>query len=194
MQNAPQPSLLLLSETQAPPLIAILFWQGAPMSSSPPPWFRDFVAGFADFCQDAIETFIAAGIPQALDLRANGQRWEAEIILVNDADMAELNEQYRQKTGATDVLTFSLFAESPQRAQWARLPTAQLGSVFLSWEWALAHVDEEPAHRGDAARFLRERLAHGLLHLLGRHHDSEDAYQQVVSLQNQALAQHDARR
>lgn len=133
---------------------------------------------------------IAANIPQPLGLTPDGhQTWEVDVTLVDDTHMATLNATYRDKTGATDVLTFSLFAESPERGLWAALPVVQLGSVILSADWAEAHVADDPAHGGDVVRYLCERLAHGLLHLLGQHHDTMAEYHHVVALQAQALAQ-----
>ena len=89
---------------------------------------------------------------------------ELSISLVGDVAIAELNAAYRDKQGATDVLSFSLLegAHSERRGE-------LLGDVVISLETAARQ-----ARRG--ARGLDEEvlrlLIHGALHLLGHDHEA----------------------
>jgi rRNA maturation RNase YbeY len=87
---------------------------------------------------------------------------ELSVVLVDDAEIAQLNLQYRDKSGATDVLSFSLVEgdHSDHRGQ-------LLGDVVISVETAAAQARER--HRGLDEEVAR-LLIHGVLHLLGHDH------------------------
>lgn len=113
---------------------------------------------------------------------------EIELNWVANARMRALNRDYRQKDVPTDVLTFTLLADSPHAAVWLHLPVLQPGSIFVSVPWAEANVPLETPHRARAVeRYLIERVAHGLLHLHGFHHDTMPDYERVVAIQNRIL-------
>ena len=103
-----------------------------------------------------------ARILRALDLRDA----ELSIQLVDDAEMALLNESYRGKQGPTDVLSFSLVT-----GEHAEYGGGLLGDVVIDFEIAkrqaveLGHSVEEE---------LMRLLVHGVLHLLGHDHEQED--------------------
>ena len=95
------------------------------------------------------------------------------IRLVTDAEMARLNETYRNKKGTTDVLSFP--AESRQRpgtlkTHLQKVRDRQLGDIAIS-----------PAVAKKNAKLYRRRLPeelqililHGLLHLLGYDHEKD---------------------
>jgi rRNA maturation RNase YbeY len=100
----------------------------------------------------------AAGILRALDLRGA----ELSIRLVDDAEIARLNEQYRGRRGPTDVLSFSL-CEGPHAGQRGAL----LGDVVIS-----LHTAERQArrYRRPLESEVLRLLIHGALHLIGYDH------------------------
>jgi probable rRNA maturation factor len=93
-------------------------------------------------------------------------RAELSIALVDDATIAQLNERYRGKAGATDVLSFSLVegAHAERRG-------ALLGDVVVSLDTAA--VQARRARRSLDDEVLR-LLIHGTLHLLGHDHERSD--------------------
>src|SRR5262245_11713895 len=93
-------------------------------------------------------------------------RAELSIALVDDAAIAELNERYRGRSGATDVLSFSLLegAHAERRG-------ALLGDVVVSLDTAA--VQARRARRTLDDEVLR-LLIHGTLHLLGHDHERSD--------------------
>jgi probable rRNA maturation factor len=93
-------------------------------------------------------------------------RSELSVALVDDAEIAELNEQYRGKSGPTDVLSFSL-VEGDHSDHRGRL----LGDVVISVETAAAQARER--HRSLDEELAR-LLIHGVLHLLGHDHLEAD--------------------
>jgi probable rRNA maturation factor len=133
--------------------------------------------------------------------------WEVEWLVTEDATMATLNAQHRAKPQTTDVLSFPAFeamddvpTEFPEGVAFPAPPKDQggsLGAVVLCWPYALRTVatalggaPATPVPMGTPllATFVVERLTHGCLHLLGYHHATMAAYQQVVALQAKVLA------
>lgn len=100
-------------------------------------------------------------------LRALGQsRSELSVSLVDDASIAELNAQWREKPRPTDVLSFSLV-----EGDFADHRAGLLGDVVISVETAATQAAER--HRGlddEVARLL----IHGVLHLIGHDHERDD--------------------
>lgn len=104
------------------------------------------------------------------------QRAEVSFLVTDDADIRELNREYRGKDAATDVLSFPLYAADPHHLlepqSVAGQGTASLGDVVIS----LTRASEQAAEYDHPVRRELAFLAvHGLLHLLGYdHHDEED--------------------
>ena len=96
-------------------------------------------------------------------LEALGEsRAELSIALVDDADGAALNERWRGRRLATDVLSFSL-----REGRHARHRGALLGDVVI----AVGVARRQAAERGhDLEAECRRLLVHGVLHLLGYDH------------------------
>ena len=80
---------------------------------------------------------------------------QLSIVLTDDPSIRELNERWRGKDSATDVLSFPL-DEGPL-----------LGDVVISLDTAAQRVNEPDWHLEDEVLFL---LIHGALHLLGHDH------------------------
>lgn len=134
----------------------------------------------------------ARGTLSDLGLSPTEQTWEVDLNFVDNATIQELNAEYRQKNQATDVLTFTLFVDSPVRDQMASLPDVQLGAIYVSLEWALdaVHPQGETGNNSPVDGFdpyVIERVVHGLLHLMGINHDTLEEYNTVVALQRQVL-------
>ncbi len=104
-----------------------------------------------------------ARLLQLLDLA----RAEVSVVLLDDAEMAAYNEQYRKKKGPTNVLAFPVEHEAG-----AVLPEAELGDILVSVDTARREATAEGVslhHR------ITRLVIHGLLHLIGYDHErSED--------------------
>jgi probable rRNA maturation factor len=108
-----------------------------------------------------------------------------ELVWTNNQTMQTLNQEYRQKEGPTDVLTFTLLADAEDPDLWMSLPVLQLGSIFVSVEYAQNAILETPDT--PLERYLIERFVHGMLHLFGMHHDTMEKFEKVVTIQNRVL-------
>ena len=128
----------------------------------------------------------AAGVPSEGDfgrwagaaLASAGRSGELAIRVVGEAEGAELNQTYRHKAGATNVLSFP--AELP-----AGVPVAVLGDLVI----CAPVVAREAAEQGKApAAHWAHLTVHGCLHLLGYDHVEEAQARNMEALETRILA------
>ena len=101
---------------------------------------------------------------------------ELSILIVDDPQIAELNQQYLQRQGPTNVIAFPM-----QEGDFAEVTPQLLGDVVISAdtaarEGALAGISME-------ARLI-ELLVHGVLHLCGYDHEQHAA--QALEMENKS--------
>ena len=97
-------------------------------------------------------------------MRALGHgRSELSIALVDDAEMAKLNGEWRGRSKPTDVLSFSLI-----EGEQSRYRGEMLGDVVIGIETAARQARQR--HRALDEEMSR-LLIHGVLHLLGHDHE-----------------------
>ena len=79
--------------------------------------------------------------------------------------MAKLNKQYRDKEGTTNVLSFPLSEGMP-----SYLPTdiLRLGDIVISYPMVIKEASQQELMVDDR---VDELVRHGMLHLLGLHHE-----------------------
>lgn len=92
---------------------------------------------------------------------------ELSIALVDSDEMASLNEQYRGIAGPTDVLSFGCDDPCPTPGD----EPITLGDVIIAPEVAEAQAAELGTTVESELNLL---LVHGILHLLGYDHDSDE--------------------
>ncbi|MEE8409113.1 MAG: rRNA maturation RNase YbeY [Myxococcota bacterium] len=94
---------------------------------------------------------------------------DLSIVITDDASIRELNETWRGRDEATDVLSFSqLEGEGPGPLGGRRV----LGDVVISIETASSQA-ETAGHSLDEE--VQRLLVHGVLHLVGYDHERGDA-------------------
>jgi len=99
-------------------------------------------------------------VKQALRLKKLAGRLELSVVIVSKALMVKLNQQYRQQTGPTDVLSFGLDEIDPDGVR-------RLGEIVISYPVA----KHQALTNGLSVRTEIDNLVrHGLNHLLGIHH------------------------
>lgn len=130
--------------------------------------------------QDKIPVDIGALEQMALTILSHlrcDPRCELSVALVDDQEMQRLNRDYRGIDRSTDVLSFALQeaqepALIPAPADESAWPVI-LGDVILSTETTQRQAQE---HGHSFERELYFLVIHGILHLLGHdHHTDEEA-------------------
>ena len=103
------------------------------------------------------------------------------LQLTDDATIAELNGQWRQKPQPTDVLSFAALEDAPPLMG---DPCVELGDIIVSVPTARRQAEE---HGHDLRWELRWLVSHGFLHLLGWDHPDDDQLEAMVRCQEQLL-------
>jgi probable rRNA maturation factor len=96
--------------------------------------------------------------------RAGAKRAAVSILLCGDARMRTLNRRFRRVDRPTDVLSFLPFAETSSSSSF-------LGDLVIDVPYA-ARQARKRGH--PVSREVQILLAHGLLHLLGYDHETDD--------------------
>ena len=104
-----------------------------------------------------------------------------DIVLCNDAEIHRINREYRNIDRPTDVITFAIFADSPDDEKFIFDGEINLGEIIISLDTIKKQAEENKTTFDDELRLI---TAHGILHLLGFDHLTEDDYNFVVSVQN----------
>jgi probable rRNA maturation factor len=100
-------------------------------------------------------------------LRAVGERSKtATIVFVGDAAITKLNRQFRGRNHATDVLSFLANAEPFENES-----RKTLGEIVISAQRATAQAKQNRLNFDDEVRQL---ILHGLLHLCGYDHETDN--------------------
>lgn len=107
----------------------------------------------------------AAAILNALDCPEG----ELSLLIVDDAQIALLNQQYRGRTGPTNVLAFAM-----NEGAFTEIAPHLLGDVVISMETCAREAEEAGL---DCRDHFDALLVHGILHLFGYDHEtsSEEA-------------------
>ena len=105
-----------------------------------------------------------------------------DILYCNSEKTHELNKEYRGKDYPADIITFAIFADDEFKFIFDG--EVNLGEFII----ALDKVEEESIKKGKTfEEELYFLIAHGITHLLGFDHQTEEDYNFVVGLQNDAL-------
>jgi probable rRNA maturation factor len=109
---------------------------------------------------------------------------ELSIMVTGDERIRELNRTYRDTDAPTDVLAFAQ-SEGDQFAQPEGAPP-HLGDVVISLDTAARQAGEFSIPLGDELSHL---LVHGILHLLGYDHETEDEAATMRAHENAILGE-----
>lgn len=132
--------------------------------------------------KDIIYTAAQTALTAALIPRfAENRDLEVSVVLANDDLVQTLNREYREKDKPTNVLTFASLDDEEG------LPVEgilNLGDIILSYQT----LDREAQEQG---KFLLDHVkhltVHGILHLLGYDHETEDDATDMETLEIRIL-------
>lgn len=96
------------------------------------------------------------------------------VVFVSDRAMRGLNRRWRGKSGTTDVLSFPSGQEEFERAE-----EVSLGDVVVSLEQAARQASE---HGLDFEGEVAQLILHGLLHLRGYDHETDEGEMNALEL------------
>lgn len=102
-----------------------------------------------------------------------------EIVIVDDEKIREINNAYRSKDEATDVISFA-FEEASKINEEQRF----LGEIYISIDRAIKQAQD---YGHSLKRELCFLTVHGLLHLLGFDHTEEEKRKEMRALEESVL-------
>jgi rRNA maturation RNase YbeY len=113
------------------------------------------------------------------------QDFDLAVVIVDDATMQQYNKTYRNKDKSTDVLSFPFHTIEPG----ARICPADdeeknIGDIIISAPYVAAYCTTNDV---DFAARMQRLLVHGICHLLGYDHQTEEEYQQMYALELELL-------
>ncbi len=132
----------------------------------PPDWLGNY------------ETFVL----RVLEFEKKGN-WELSLTLCYDSYIQELNRQYRNKDEATDVLTFcqdegdSFFVPEGQEYFSAGDIVISIDSLMKNAAYFAVEAEEE----------LKRLSIHGILHLSGMTHETNDSSEAMLQYQEKIV-------
>lgn len=105
-----------------------------------------------------------------------------DILFCDGVKTHQINKEYRDKDYVADIITFAIFADD--ESKFVLDADVNLGEVII----ALDKITEEAEKNGVSRLYqLYFLIAHGILHLLGFDHQTEEDYNFVVGVQKKAL-------
>ena len=120
-----------------------------------------------------VEALVLAAASAALGQA--GRTGGVVVLLADDAAVADLNQRFRDKTGPTNVLSFP----APEN------PEGLLGDLAL----AFGVCTREAVDQGKRLdHHLQHLVAHGVLHLLGYDHMTDDEAAEMEGLERVVMA------
>ena len=105
-----------------------------------------------------------------------------DVSIINNEEIHEINRDYRHIDRPTDVISFAFFDDKEEKVV-AGVPTV-LGQILISYEKA----EEQAKEYGHSLiREMSFLFVHGMLHLLGYDHMTEEDEKVMFSLQDEIL-------
>lgn len=108
------------------------------------------------------------------------------VTIVDNDYIHEINRTYRHKDAPTDVISFAFLDNNPDRDRLLRSgEMVVLGEIYISSDKAKEQADSYGHSLEREFKFL---FVHGLLHLLGYDHMTEEDEKIMFRLQDEILA------
>lgn len=105
-----------------------------------------------------------------------------DILYCDNQKTHTINKEYRGKDYPADIITFSIFADSEEKFIFDG--EINLGEIIISLDKVQENADNKGVSPKEELYFL---ISHGIMHLLGFDHQTNEDYNFIVETQNSAL-------
>lgn len=105
-----------------------------------------------------------------------------DILYCENEKSHQINKEYRKKDSPADIITFAIFADSEEKFIFDR--EINLGEIIISLDKVSENADAKKIEFESELYFL---ISHGIMHLLGFDHQTNEDYNFVVEAQTSAL-------
>ena len=107
-----------------------------------------------------------------------------DILYCDGEKTHQINKEYRDKDYVADIITFAIFADTEPEERFIFEGEINLGEIMLALDKITQSAEEKGVTKQEELCFL---VAHGIMHLLGFDHQTEEDYKFVVEAQKNAL-------
>ena len=107
-----------------------------------------------------------------------------DFLFCDSKKTHEINKEYREKDYPADIITFAVFADSPEEERFVLDMEINLGEIIIGLDKIIEEAQKKEISKEMELVFL---ISHGIMHLLGFDHQSEDEFNFVVKHQKLAL-------
>lgn len=108
-----------------------------------------------------------------------------DVLLCDSTMTHSLNREYRNKDYAADIITFAIFADDENKFIYDG--EINLGEIVIALDKIIERTNIDISKSKNKEQELIFLICHGLMHLLGFDHQSEEEYNFVIEQQNIAL-------
>lgn len=108
-----------------------------------------------------------------------------DIVFCNSDKTHELNREYRDKDYPADIITFAIFADDENSFIFDG--DINLGEIVIAMDKVKAGVNRDISRSKNWQQELFFLISHGLMHLLGFDHQTNEEYNFVITEQRKAL-------
>ncbi len=102
-----------------------------------------------------------------------------DILFVDDKRIQDVNRDFRNKDTPTDVITFALFADDDFKIVMDN--DIYLGEILISLDTANLQA------KNGVKNEVLTLICHGILHLLGFDHQTDEDYNFIVNIQDRVI-------
>ena len=107
-----------------------------------------------------------------------------DILYCDSKKTHEINKEYRNKDYPADIITFAIFVDTESEERFIFDGEINLGEVIIALDKVIEEADKKNTKKEYELAFL---ISHGIMHLLGFDHQTEEDYNFVISMQKKAL-------
>lgn len=137
---------------------------------------------FIDIAKKVLKFYMSEILEQSCLFGHDFNTISFDILYCKSDKTHEINREYRNKDYPADIITFAIFADSEDKFIFDG--EINLGEIII----ALDKVRDEAEKKGTTFDYeLAFLISHGIMHLLGFDHQTDEDYNFVVGLQNKAL-------
>lgn len=105
-----------------------------------------------------------------------------DILYCDNEKTHQINKEYRGKDYPADIITFAVFADSEEKFIFDG--EINLGEIIISLDKVSENAQEKGVNFEDELNFL---ISHGIMHLLGFDHQTNEDYNFIIEAQTSAL-------
>lgn len=115
------------------------------------------------------------------------QNWDVDIWITTNKTIKKYNKKFRHKDAATDILSFPLYKITPGVYFEPQVKEeCVLGDCIISAERVLVDAQKNGVSFEERLHVL---LVHGICHLVGYDHETDEQYETMSKLEESIVAQ-----